>query len=504
MAKEDKSRECYVVLSCDGGSRPNPGASGCGIHGYLYYLEDINKVATDKPNNLIVTDKGLIHSDFINLYKDVKIVKPSLWIDAGVVIEEESTNNVAEVLAIGNALDICIKLKEEYNITKVLIRADSEYAIIFTQKIKSNTPDAIMANTNLIPYMQEKVNKIKELGITFTIDKVEGHSGDHGNELADNLATLSRLAASQLVLLPKSENKLPKFNLRVEFTKTRWGKVNDLDIAHPFIKFKQVFFNNHDLKRNPSGIIGIMDYKNDEDIGVKSNTATYGIVRLNKPSNIVQDAIDSFYNSFVNQSVLSILHIDKLLENNYLVLYKLFGKLLFTHSNKTSLFTVNNEPIAFNINPPGLATIALDKLSVIEKICKDFSKYKETGKSPFTYINITDKVYSVNKKGKLECIIPNGENYLPVEIELNKTKIIVHISLRSDTINRNKLKQLGDTYTDVEVYLVLEKQDDNTYIYYTLISTKNEDVEDIAVFTNYHSCKILLNKIEPKKKEKKK
>ena len=90
-----------------------------------------------------------------------------------------STNNIAELTAIKMGLEKLLDGKNSFE-HEVVLSTDSQYCI------KSLTGNwKIKKNIVLIMTIKSLIEKFKNL----TFEKVKGHSGNKGNEIADQLAT---------------------------------------------------------------------------------------------------------------------------------------------------------------------------------------------------------------------------------------------------------------------------------------------------------------------------
>ena len=128
-----------VVCFTDGSCRGNPGPAGVGV--YIQYPDGSSHK----------------HSKFLG----------------------KATNNIAELTALGDALDIIADLPE-YQSSPVILFTDSKYA----QGVLSKNWKA-KANRELIQSIKSKIRKRGNIKINW----VAGHAGILGNEEADTLAT---------------------------------------------------------------------------------------------------------------------------------------------------------------------------------------------------------------------------------------------------------------------------------------------------------------------------
>jgi len=145
-----------LIIYSDGGCVPNPGESGSGIA--VFYNDEII-------------------SAFYGLY------------------ERESTNNIAELKALHNALIISKKYIEN-GTSSITIKTDSQYSmncltLWIDGWIKNNWRNAKkepIKNKELIKESYQIYLTIKD---KVKIDYVKGHAGILGNEICDYLATFS-------------------------------------------------------------------------------------------------------------------------------------------------------------------------------------------------------------------------------------------------------------------------------------------------------------------------
>lgn len=150
-----------IVIFSDGGARPNPGPSGAG-----FYAE---------------ADDGTAY----------------LWWRSMPGLDE--TNNRGELLAGVKAFE----KSKELGVTELTLRPDSEYVINATEKVKIYEANNFMLNKepmknqDLIKDLHKAVTEFTGSKGKFKLDWVKGHSGVHGNEVADRMATRGVIAAQK-------------------------------------------------------------------------------------------------------------------------------------------------------------------------------------------------------------------------------------------------------------------------------------------------------------------
>ena len=124
---------------------------------------------------------------------------------------EKTTNNREELKAILAALRLCARMPE-YNF---IIYSDSAYCVNicndwiykWAQNYWYNSSNKIVENVDLIKEIYNHLNSNEEWEVrNFTIEKVSGHTGNLGNEIADALATNNMYKFAKLIS-KRSENK---------------------------------------------------------------------------------------------------------------------------------------------------------------------------------------------------------------------------------------------------------------------------------------------------------
>jgi ribonuclease HI len=180
-----------AILYADGGFDLEKRIGGWGVHGYTYFDEE-PKRGTGNPK-AIPSDKGYIFED--NVGNKVTIAQYVDILGGG---RDWGSNNEVEVIALIHALKW---LKENPQITHVLIRSDSKFAIQGTTEwlekwLKRNwmTPRGEPVKYRKTwEETKELYDGLMESMESLTINHVKGHSGDPGNSKADALATRGKV-----------------------------------------------------------------------------------------------------------------------------------------------------------------------------------------------------------------------------------------------------------------------------------------------------------------------
>lgn len=457
----------HMVLYVDGSGKIDIEAMGTGIHGYVYNDDGKDKKSGDRPKKYTITNKGYLENG--NSDNESYTVLPEAYVDGIITNIKGGTSNRAELDGIIYAIKIALEY-EHGDISTLLIKSDSAYAIGCAYKAKSVDRNEWNLNTtkNLDKYLvlEDLFKMAKDKGMLISINKVLGHSTSLGNHLADRLAFLAR----------NNSYKYRTFNVDVHITKGKyWSYKEEI---HPMINFKQLFFMNG---IGASDSYCIMDYKKDDVIGKPINNAAFGLVKLKEPVDRISNIINSYNNYLNTLSLIAGIDLKVLYSQRALMYSNLFGNDIFIPNNKGRKYlTVLEEDIVCSeVYPPGLAKVTLDKTMLLRNIMEDYTD----GSKTFKYIDITDKIYGVDTKGKPTTLIDGNVKHLDVEIpDVCKLPIM----LGTETLTRNQFKKLEKTNT--KVYLVYMPVSDKGLEYWTLVDSDGS----IGIYTNYYTNKFFI------------
>ena len=485
--QENNKHHNVAIIYIDGSAMPNPGYYGSGIHGYVYNTETIDKSDKNKPNKYNITDIGYVAvSDLSKKYKEVK---PHLYVNGYVSFKNIGTNNIAEVEAFIYAVDAVLKQNYDKgtNIDKIIFKTDSMYLINIVKNIRNgcsivDKPDT--PNPGLWKRIETLLPHTEEVGLKIVIEKVKGHSynkekgiGDIGNHISDRLALIGRY-----------ESTMGNYNTTIIFTdSTRYW--NPDTARHPFLFGRQLFFTNSTRSKQTESTYGILNYKTDVEPGRKTSDAGFGIVKLSNPDSIIEDSIDEFNRRLGTLSIISTLDLSELYTQQSLTMYKLFKNAIYTFKKKHNLLEIMEESrVAYSIKPAGLATNAFEKLMILEQIIQDY-KSNESIKDRY-FLDITDRVYKPNDKGKNTCTLVMSDKILNLDVDINGVKLMIPLELGKETLGRNQFKKVEKLKP--KVILTVDKISDIYYEYYTIIHL--EETDDIACYVNFYSNGVYLKK----------
>ena len=457
---------CYT----DGSARPNnsSGFSGYGVH---IVILDPDK----KPKN-VFTKYGLTEQGYL-LKSDIKKNKELKEYGIYKVYEiygykpTSFTNNQAELDAIKQAYKAITIFNEKDNldIDKITILADSTYCLNFLNKMLKETFDIddVKVNKDDVNDLYKAFNSIKDK-FELAIGKVPAHSGNLGNDRADLLSNMGRLrnlaGDSKTEYIHEDANdfwKLPNI---------------DMDVFY----FKQLFRFYPDDSH--SDIYYGLNYKDESDMGKKISYVTYTILKLPKPDPIVEVILTKIRETLKENYVPYIVNMQNLTNKKNLFNYLKYGEHIVIARNKPylSLETLDGIELARVLYPTGLSNIVMDNM---EKVKDDVITYVQNEPRQEEYIDITDLIYETNDKGKnvIKKDIINDKYILPYKLEHAKLKI----KMKYDLPPRNLLRRLESK--EPKVTLIV-RDAGPVYEYKTMVTTADGS---LIYTSNIYSNKII-------------
>lgn len=488
-----------IVFYTDGSFRsinnvtPTYGYSGCGIHGYGFLEENINKSNADKPKNYLITTDGY-KSTMVVKKDEVVNVAPHMYFECVISYKEgDSNSSIVELKAIIETFKYLIQNQERLDIKHVKIFTDSSYAELMTNKILKDQPwrDKNTANIELIEQIELDIGKLKDINVTIEILKIKGHDGELGNELVDKLAKIGS---------NRSKNNIESIEWK-ETVLTKGIKYWDYDVKqHPLLEFKQLFFSNSSSYEDNinKGLFTILNYPTDVMVGKKTNNAIFGVIKLDKiPPEIssIMRIYDTYKNNIVNNSIVSTCNLYNLYNRDNLYFHNFVKNDAYRFANNNNhLYNILGKPVVYTIKPAVLVVQTLEYMQALNLLL-EYYETNSYNKKIYTYIDITEKIYEITKKQEYKVKIPQNENVLFITVEDDDSnEYIIPLELGKDTFTRNQFKHIEKKTP--KIVLVLKKISADVISYYTII-----DVDDgIGIYCNLYSGKIFLNENNTKKK----
>ena len=404
LKKSEEFPEVHLVLYTDGGC-DNGGdkIGGWGVHGYWY---------TKKPTTSNSGCKGFTPT--YTGYTKGKIGKSEskanvlTYVDFFSGLTSPTTSNIAELIALLNAFE----LATVYPIHSLTIQSDSEYTIKgLNQYMKGwlarnwvNSTGKPVANKEQWLMLNAAHDKVKEhlpKASSLKILKVKGHSGDKGNDIADELASSGAWAI-------RNRPDIDSGNIIIKNVDDYWGDTT----FNPLFTENRLFFNpqllteTDNLYYQSNLPYAGSEAKKEQVICKRVTDLLLSVVKLNEP----EPVIEGLQNYVVNarnytgvfktrldtmKNVENYQHLEKYPDGRYLI----FNDDLNTISlpNKANIFNVVNQA----------------RLSF--KIFSEFDYIKEVlmaiegkvGGYDLLPIDITDYMYDKVPKGKNKDVLVN-------------------------------------------------------------------------------------------------
>lgn len=469
---ENNEKIYTAVVYCDGSAGPsNPGFYGSGVHGYLYTDEDIKEKLNDSPNGYVMCTKGYVK---IDLAKNLPKVLPSYYINGMYSYPEIGTNNMAEARAISTTIKLL--LESGYNIKKMIFKTDSNYAKGIFDKV--SVEDYLISEVHMKPNSDiwfDVIDLYKELvknNIELEMIKVLGHSDVLGNIITDSLANVARYSSEQ-----KNIGNFFKITPGNKYWKPNIKK-------EPFFNVKSLFFTHVDREINPYRYT-IMNYTTSNEIGTNDNSALFGLVYTKGQFEDIEYILDLDKKLCNDNYTLSELNMSTYYSQEHNFYKENFGDMIYVPNKKDTGYNIFDMPLTFSTFQ-GLAKVAFNRtLQLEESYLRYIAFINKTKEVETEFIDITDLIYKVNEKGKRVCFLDQKEKFLEYTYKHEKKDVKVIISLGTEIMDRNTLKNIEKEIK--HVYLEVIKKDK---ILQTNIIIATEDV--IGVYTNFFTRNIII------------
>lgn len=479
MATKEKEKETIVadhmVLYTDGGCKPSRGIGGYGVHGYTY--ADVpakqgtgNKQARPSKDGYIMGETGV---------PDITVME---YIDAVGSIIPESTNNVAEIRAAMKAFDII----NEKDIKHVLILMDSDYTRKGLQGMadrwRSNgwlrQDGGPVANQELWQALLAKRDEAAAKGIVVELRYVEGHSGDLGNDLADEWADKGIMAGRNDILLDE---------VIYSSGKGYWNTSAD---TNRLFSQPNWYFNSKQTSIDPATGHAVYHLgeprEDDELLGKKMADAAFSVVHLFEPDPILE-LIRRVHSEtdvlLYGNPVLG--RLDSIFQKSVLADLLRFGDKFIARDFHNGQLHIcdGKDPIGVlltkELRPARKAFAAMDTLGVMETVLR---RHFQADPASFQVsTDITPILYETTTSGKTETTklkgtITQADRTLPVTASYKKPdgslgEIKLVLTMGYDLPDRNTLAALAGRDTKVSVAVWPESHQAVNYA--TIVETKD-------------------------------
>lgn len=478
-----------VVFYTDGGNRPSGKYLGWGVHGYsykdvvpkkgsgntLYYPSSFGYVSkSDRKEGTIKTE-----------------ITPLHYFDGYGCTSEFGSNNLAELMAARLATDKAIDLAPK----KLLIRTDSEYLIkgstdwshSWVRNGWKKADGSVVPNSEYWKQLLKNYQSLKDLNCEIKIEWVKGHSDHLGNNLADKLATTGVMA---------SANGESREQIDISVPEGYWKSTVD---KHPFFYLKYLYFITNKALVTPGEYFICNQVKELELHGKRQSDASYSVVQLEKPEDIVEFVRShhvELAGDFEHPAILRLDHIFK--SDVYRAIEKygknsLVRKFTASQNRLSDLNTLDGEPLTHTQNPPRISQRTMDRLRELKDILENFKN--NTGTDVISSMDITEYFFekkSVTKKKEtteelhLRSEINSNFTSLPLIINFDGKDTKVIISMGIDLPNRNSLKAMESS--KLKLTLLYWKPNDKILRYAVCINHNN----DWGIWSGYDSNIVFL------------
>jgi len=472
-----------LLIHSDGSARPNPGFAGWGIHGYVYD----DKLPTKGTGN---SDYVLTADDYMSktvkaTLPNVPLVTPVKYIDGMGAVPPNaynydgtrSTNNAGELMGAVEALKVAL----ENDVTKVRIWTDSNYVVGgFTHALNwrkngwLKKDGGVPANIDLWKEYVELYDQLKAKGVDLGINWNEGHSGNFGNEMVDDLAYAGMRHSTNGVFEKKIIESLPEGYWKYETNR------------HPFLSHRRMYYNTvPGSYREGEYCLGEHD-KDDDLAGKRQANGAYAYVLLDEPEKVLEEVRKYSTRLADGNDTVMIARLDYIYRAGVHDMITSYGGLILSkpkdaRSILDAQLRDEKELVTKEHNPPLLIHRCVDELSQLREILVDF----KAGKPGMTLTDLTPLIYEslieTTKKGeektinkiKPEFVVGTSDldavvNYRHPDGSLRQTKIQLLLGL--DLLDRNALKRIEEL--EPEVCLVTWPEEPEAFRYATIIKVK--------------------------------
>jgi len=491
-----------LVLYFDGGSHTPKGLASWGVHGYKY-TNEVPKQGSGCPkaiptkNGYQAKAEGEIDDSEDRLaYPPVSLVE---YYDAFGNVLQDGTNNVGELMGLVTAFQLALKLKPK----ELTLFGDSRYVIDGLTKwsinwVKNNwikSDGAVVENKSIWVTVLDLKQQIDAAGIKWNIQWVKGHSGDTGNDKADELATigliftLKGMCKSEEEITPAKGywNKSFSYNRMIE--KTSWC----FNSNHP-----NAVVDQHQMKPSGHYVYHLSDHgPDDSDLAKPIADSSMSVLYLKEPVKELT-LVKEFQNTLNtdNYQTLVVAKISKILTAKVAnVLEKYKSDILLKHERVRNVLLMKSL-LTEERNPAQLAFRAVERFNHLEQILDNY--LEDPAKYKLSVTDLTHLFYSVDISGKKEVNklvsgITTSTKKVNVKAKYDTLadsgEIDVPLLVGIDTPSRNAMAALAEN--NPTFHLVTWRDSDKSFRYATVLRSG----DDIGIWAGvYANLRLLTSK----------
>ncbi len=475
-----------MVLYSDGGSRPNPGFGGWGLHGYLYSTS-MPKKGSGNPDH-VLTDLGyVLKSEALSpdtwvtdmndsgeletkqLTKKVskgshKPVTPIHYVDGYGSFNRTVTNNIAELTAAYYGL----MHAAEFNVKVIRLYTDSEYVRkgmeAWVKSWKRNGWKR--SNGEEIPNVEDwkRLDAIRDSlvqkDIVVEFHWIKAHNDLLGNIKADRLATIGVCHSIDGVFRNELKSSLPDGYWKYETEQ------------HPFINHRCLYFNTRADTMVPGEYYLGNHGKEDDEFGNRMADGAVAVVQLKNPDPIIEmllahqagmaDEGDNLMTMVLASVFKSNVHCE-LTEHGRYATYR-------TTPSRLDLEGMDKEVLTKQFSPTKMAFRGIENIGMIAEKLKAYQRGDAnliaTDLTPILY----ETVVKTTKKGSSDSLVLRTEfkvgfaaltvlaAYKPDANDPELKRETVILTLGIDLLDRNGLKRLEPLNPKVTLLTWMESE----------------------------------------------
>jgi ribonuclease HI len=385
--------EKKAVLYTDGGCHQKVNVGGWGIHGYTYTDEEQKRgygVGSFRPSAIGYVPNSDTKQPKITVLK---------YIDCNGTMVNDATNNTAELMAFIKACELVLDNK----ITHVHFNLDSQYVLkgvnewlpkwVASEWRRSDGTE--VKNINEWKRVIELLERLKHAEVVTSYAWVKGHSGDPGNNSADESAEKGLIVGMKKInhIHTKFSDPEGYWNKKPEFNRLFAAQLLIFYSGEGEVTANKYGMYPYRLFSPPSG----WEF---EFFGTREADCTFSIIYLKEPDKAidvvkrVQKKIDNTQLNGVVAARIDHLFkpkiLNEILENEDLYLYTL--------KRKSDLFTLKNTPLTKELRPPRMAYIGIEAMMRLETILMKFLDEGDSGSLELT--DLSSIIYEEKKSAK--------------------------------------------------------------------------------------------------------
>ena len=511
-------------LYTDGGSRPSRGIGGWGVHGYGY-VDGKPKQGAGAAGVTLTNTGYRTKPEMVDANPEiVKTVTQLHYLDGCGSLIPETTNNIAEMEAVIKAMEFAL----EHKAKTLSLLMDSDYVLKTIYKPSNNiyTPDEPDKPNRLTGWIKNnwlsssnepvknkphwvKINSLlvalERAEIKLYLFKVVGHSGNLGNDNADQLATRGIIAGRKQYQLSE---------MKVTDAKGYWSTKLEFN---RFFSFKNWYFNtNYKIPTTADGrfIYHLGAHGKEDDFLMKPiSDASFGVV-YSKPEPLLEK-IREYQNDLDNTNCSSVVicNLPNLFKKSVADDIMDYGN-VFLQSNTEgfgvtgdakimargtkpmqvkpmNISDADDNPLTIDLRPALLAIRTFDKLAMLENILDNF--LDDPVKHKIAVTDITSILYEAATTGKktvnkVSKELAPGVNSIKVDVKhiVTGEELTAPLTLTVgiDLPSRNAFSAIADQTPKVSVVTWMESK--TAFRYATIIQAGSTDGIWGAIFSNIH------------------